>query len=384
MGDMEIQSIEPIPLEYDLGPGSGFGGSRGVTNTRNATLVKLTSNDGTVGWGEAFASPRTVAALVEEVFADAVVGRSPWEAASLADEVYAGDIGGYHFGRQGRTQAALSGVEVAMWDLLGKHLEKPVRDILGGRSRDEVTPYASTMYFTEWGQDPEIPVATARDDGFTAAKIKIGGGVEDDVSRMRTAREVLGADADIMVDYNGNYTPAQAVESIHSISEFDPEWVEEPVPPEDLSGYREVASKTDVQLAAGEAHFGRFEFTDLIRDGIVDVIQPNLGRCGGFAEARYIARVATTSNVIVRPHVWNSVIGTAAALQFLATVPTYPNVASMETIPVLFEFDRSENPLRDKLLETPLDPTGGTLAVPDGPGLGVDVDEEAIEAYRID
>lgn len=381
---MEVESIEAIPLEYDLGAGNGFGGTRGVTHTRTATLVKLVADDGTVGWGEAFAPPRTVATLVAEVFSDAVVGLTPWDAEGLADEVYTGEIGGYHFGREAFTQAALTGVEVALWDLRGKHLGKPVRDILGGESRETVTPYASTMYITEWDQDPAEPIEAAVEEGFTAAKLKIGRNVDDDVHRVRTARELLGDDADVMVDYNGNYTPTQALRSIRALEEFDLTWVEEPVPPENLSGYREIAEKTDVPLAAGEAHFGRFEFTKLVREGIVDIVQPNLGRCGGFAEARYIARAATTENVLVRPHVWNSGVGVAAALQFLATVPSYPHATDASPETVLFEFDRSENPLRHELLEDSFDPTGGTLSVPEQPGLGIEVDEATIERYRID
>lgn len=381
---MEVESIEAIPLEYDLGAGNGFGGTRGVTHTRTAALVKLVADDGTIGWGEAFAPPRTVTTLVAEVFSDAVVGLTPWDAEGLADEVYTGEIGGYHFGREAFTQAALTGVEVALWDLRGKHLGKPVRDILGGESRETVTPYASTMYITEWDQDPAEPIEAAVEEGFTAAKLKIGRNVDDDVHRVRTARELLGDDADVMVDYNGNYTPTQALRSIRALEEFDLTWVEEPVPPENLSGYREIAEKTDVPLAAGEAHFGRFEFTKLVREGIVDIVQPNLGRCGGFAEARYIARTATTENVLVRPHVWNSGVGVAAALQFLATVPSYPHGTDASPETVLFEFDRSENPLRHELLEDSFDPTGGTLSVPEQPGLGIEVDEAAIERYRID
>jgi len=381
---MHVASIEAIPLEHPLGDGRGLGGTRGVTDTRTAALVKLTAEDGTVGWGEAFAPPRTVATLVEEVFADAVVGLTPWDAESLADDVYTGKIGGYHFGRQAFVQAALTGVEVALWDLRGKALDKPIRELLAGRSRETVTPYASTMYITEWGQDPAEPIETAREDGFTAAKIKIGRSVEDDVYRVRTARESLGDDAHLMVDYNGNYTATAALDSIRAIEEFDLTWIEEPVPPEDFDGYRRLRDAIDIPLAAGEAHHGRFEFSDLVRENVVDIVQPNLGRCGGFAEARYLSRLATTNNVQVRPHVWNSAVGVAAALQYIATVPAYPMRSDRSTQTVLFEFDRSENPLRHDLLTEPLDPTGGELAVPDGPGLGIDIDEGAVEQYRAD
>ena len=381
---MEIASVEAIPLSHDLEDGRAFGGTRGMTDTRQTTLVRLEADDGTVGWGEAFASPRTVAALVEDVFADAVVGLSPTAAESLAERVYTGDIGGYQVGREAFTQCALTGVETAMWDLRGKELGAPVHELLGGRRTESVVPYASTMYVTEWGQDPAEPAEAAAEEGFTAAKIKIGRGVDDDVERTATTREILGEDAHLMVDYNGNYTPRQAIKSIAELAEYDLTWVEEPVPPENLSGYREIKDHVDVPLAAGESHFGRFEFKRLVDERLVDVIQPNLGQCGGFAEARFLAKLATTENVLVRPHVWNSAVGIAAALQFIASLPDYPNAPDMAPDPVLFEFDRSENPLRHELLETPFDPTGGTLDVPQEPGLGVTVDEDAVERYRLD
>ncbi|WP_440767083.1 mandelate racemase/muconate lactonizing enzyme family protein [Natronorubrum sp. DTA7] len=381
---MEITEITAIPLAHELEDGRAFGGARGMTDSRTTTLVRLETDDGTVGWGEAFASPRAVAALIEDAFADAVLGSSPIAAESLADRVYTGDIGGYHAAREALTQSALSGVEVAMWDLRGKALGKPVHELLGGQQVESVVPYASTMYLTEWGQDPAKPMHEAADEGFTAAKIKIGHGREDDRERVEIAREILGDDAHLMVDYNGNYTPRQAIASIRDLESYELTWVEEPVPPENLSGYREIRDRIDVPLAAGEAHYGRFEFTRLLEEGLVDVIQPNLGRCGGFAEARFVAKLATTANAVVRPHVWNSAVGTAAALQFAASLSSYPHAEGTAPDPVLFEFDRSENPLRDELLESPLDPTGGRLAVPQGPGLGVDVDESVVDAYRLE
>jgi D-galactarolactone cycloisomerase len=380
---MEVRSIKAIPLEHSLKAGREFGGTRGRTGTRTATLVRVETADGTVGWGEAFAPPRSVARLIEETIADPIVGTDPIVAESLAERVYTGDIGSYHFGRGGFAQAALSGVELALWDLRGKEHGTPIHELLGGERTESLVPYASTMYITEWGEDPAEPMEKAVAEGFTAAKIKIGRGVEDDVHRTATAREHLGDDAHLMVDYNGNYTPAQAIRSIETIAEYDITWAEEPVPPENYSGYREIQRRTDVPLAAGEAHFGRFEFEHLVSERCVDVIQPNLGRCGGFAEARFLAKLATTHNVAVRPHVWNSAVGTAAAVQFAASLSMYPHNPETIPEPVLFEFDRSENPLREELLTEPLDPTGGSLDVPQGPGLGVTVDKDAVEQYRV-
>jgi D-galactarolactone cycloisomerase len=382
--DMEIKSVDPIPLIYNLGNDQKFGGSREIISQRTATLVRLTTADGAVGWGEAFATPRTVATLINEIFADEITGRTPWDAKGLANEIYTGNVGGYHLARGGFFQAGLSAIEMAMWDLLGKEIGAPVWEILGGESKLTVTPYASTMYFTNRGQNIAEPIRTAKKEGFKAAKIKLGGGLEDDIKRTRVAREILGEEALIMVDYNGNYTPFQAIKSIRALSDYNITWVEEPVPPENLSGYGKINSKVDVPLAAGEAHFGRFEFTNLIKSGIIDIIQPNLGRCGGFAEARYITRMATTENILVRPHVWNSAVGTAAALQFIATVPPYPHAEGANLTPTLFEVDRSVNPLRENLLSNRLELTGECIEIPNEPGLGIEIDEQMLNLYRVE
>jgi D-galactarolactone cycloisomerase len=320
--------------------------------------------------------------LVEQTFAEAIVGEEPIVAESLAERVYAGDIGGYHFACGGFVQAALSGVEVALWDLRGKELDAPVHELLGGGRTESLVPYASTMYVTEWGQDPAEPVAETADEGFTAAKIKIGCGADGDLEHVATASEHLGEDVYLIADYNDNYTPRQAIRSIEALAECDLTWAEGPVPPENLPGYREIKRHTDVPLAAGEAHFGRFEFKRLVDERLMDVIQPNLGRCSGFVEARFLANLAITENVLVQPHIWNSAVGTAAAVQFAASFPDYPYAADLLPEPVLFEFDRSENPLRDDLLVDPLDPTGGSLDVPQELGLGVTVGEDAVEQHR--
>lgn len=380
---MKITNLEAIPLSHSLPEGKAFGGTRGITDSRSTTLVRLEADDGSVGWGEAFALPRAVTAIIEDVFEEWVVGRSPHAVESLATEVLTGEVGGYHVGREALTQCALTGVETAMWDLRGQQVGAPIHELIGGKRTDTVVPYASTMYVTEWEQDPAIPVERAVEEGFTAAKIKIGRGIDDDRHRVETARDILGDDAHLMVDYNGNYTPTQAIESIQAVEPYGITWAEEPVPPENLSGYREIKDSVDVPLAAGEAHFGRFEFKRLIDDRLVDVIQPNLGQCGGFSEARFLAKLATTENVLVRPHVWNSGIGTAAALQFTASLPDYPHAADLSPEPLLFEFDRSRNPLRHEILETPFDPSGGTLDIPTEPGLGISVDEGSVEQYRL-
>lgn len=376
---MRVTDVDVIPLEHSLPEGKSLGSSRGKTPVRFATLLRITTADGTVGWGEAFAPPRTVATLVEESLANTVVGTDPYEVESLAERTYTGS---YHFGGGPMLQSAVSGIDMALWDIIGQATGKPIHELIGGRRTESVTPYASTMYVTEWGQEPAEPIEAAVEEGFTAAKIKIGRGIDDDVERVATARDLLGEDAYLMVDYNGNYRPKQVIRSVEALSEYDLTWVEEPVPPENITGYRQLRDRIDVPIAAGEAHYGRFQFNRLIEDRTVDIVQPNLGRCGGFSEARRIADAATGQNVAVRPHVWNSGVGVAAALQYIASLPEYPHSEYVPE-PPLFEFDRSENPLRHEILQDPFDPTGGSLSVPEGPGLGIKVDEEAVERYRV-
>jgi D-galactarolactone cycloisomerase len=377
---MEVSSVEAIPLAYPLEEGKGYGSARGTVGRRTSTLVRAVTRDGQVGWGEAFGPPRTTATLIDELLADVAVGCDPYEVEALCDRNYAGL---YHFGSRGLIQSALSGIDIALWDLIGRSSGTAVSRLLGGRCRDEVRAYASTMYITQWGQDPAEPMEAAVADGFDAAKIKIGRGIEDDVERVRTAREILGEDADLMVDCNGNYRPQQAIRLAEAIEPYDVAWLEEPVPPENRSGYRDLKEAVNVPLAAGEASYARFEFKDLIEDRTVDVVEPDVCKCGGFSEARFIAKLATTENVAVSPHVWTGAVGLAASLQLAGSLPEYPHSTTVPE-PLLFEVDRAENGLREDLVTDPLDPTGGRLAVPDEPGIGVTVDPDAVDRFRVD
>lgn len=377
---MEITELDVIPLSYSLTEGEGLGDARGFGHERGTTLVRLETDDGTVGWGEAFAPGSVVEATVDELFREDVVGMDPYDAGSLAERSYTDP---YHFGGSVFVQSAVSAIDVACWDIRGKVAGRPVYRLLGGTETESLLPYASTMYYAESDRPIAEPIEKAVDEGFTAAKIKIGTGTEADVERVRIAREKLGDGARLMVDMNGNYRPRQAIETAKEIAEYDITWIEEPVPPENLSGYREIKQRIDTPLAAGEAHYGRFEFKRLIDDRHVDVVQPNLSRCGGLSEAKFIADLASTENVAVRPHIWNSAVGLAAAVQFAASVPNYPHTRNVPD-PMMVEFDRSPNPLRDDLLETPFDPSNGNLDVPQSPGLGIEIDDDTLETYRTD
>ena len=376
---MTVESVEAIPLVYELDPGRGYGSARGTVGQRVTTVVRVETTDGEVGWGEAWGPPRTVATLVDEVVADLVVGRDPSALESLVEETYAGL---YHLAGRGLFQCAFSGVDIALWDLRGKRAGSPVHDLLGGARRETVTPYASTMYITEWEEDPADPMRAATQEGFTAAKIKIGRGVEDDRERVRVAREILGQEATLMVDVNGNYRADQAIRLANELEPFDIHWIEEPVPPEDLDGFRRVSRETGMSLAAGEAAYSRFDFARLV-DHEVDVVQPDVTKCGGLSEGRVVARQAVDSAASCSPHCWMGGVGLAAALHLAAVVPSYPHATNVPD-PYLFEVDRADNALRTDLVTDPLDPTDGSLPIPDDPGLGVEVDQSTVDRLRVD
>ena len=218
-------------------------------------------------------------------------------------------------------------------------------------------------------------------EGFTAAKIKIGGGLRDDVERTGIARDLLGDDGLLMVDYNTNATLDVALRSLAAIAPLDIYWAEEPLLPDD-TGWP-LLRAAGIPLAAGEAQYTRHGFRDQIAQRRVDVAQPNLSVCGGFTEAKAIVALATSFHVRVAPHVWGTGVLLAATLQLIASLPDLP-FGERTPYPPLLELDRGENPLRDGVLVEPVVATAGVVAIPSGAGIGVEVDEAALSQWLID
>lgn len=373
-----IESVEAIPLRHSLGA-DRYGSSRGLVAARETTLVRVRTEDGVLGWGESFGPTIALVPLVRDlaagVIGTAVDGPAPWVSAQLQQHYHRG--GGLH-------AAALSGIEVALWDVLGRTLGVPVATLLGGRARETITPYASCGYAREdrdlglFREELAAAVGTMR-----GAKIKCGFGPVEDAARAAVAREVLGEDAALMVDLNGNYTADQARRSVLAMAEHDLAWVEEPLAPEDVDGLA-LLRHLDVPLATGEALYTRSPFRRLASEHLVDVLQPDLTKVGGLAEAKAIAELARAWGLRVSPHVWGGGVALAAALQLLASVPDSPHT-SYAPDPQWLELDRGDNPIREHLLLQPITVgEDGTIAVPQHPGLGVDVDEEAVLALRED
>jgi D-galactarolactone cycloisomerase len=372
-----VESVEAIGVEAPLE--EPFGYAQAWVDTRTATLVRVAASDGTVGWGECWGPVAGTVETVEEVLAPHVLGEDPREVERLYDRLY--DAGRATY-QTVVPLPAISGIDLALWDLAGKLRGEPVSRLLGGARREAVRPYATGHYFpqvdaVEDVYESVVEEATANADALGAIKLKtglslLGYGPGEDVELVRRVREAVGPDVTVMVDANYAYDRTDARRVGRALAAEDVHWFEEPVAPEDLEGYARLAGGLDVPVAGGECHTPA-EFDRLFEVGGLDVAQPDVCIVGGLTPARRIARRARDHGVPLVPHVWGTPVALAASLGLIATLPGEP----------WLEFDRSPNPLREELSVGSFAPDDdGLVVIPDEPGLGVTLDEDAIDRYR--
>lgn len=376
-----IRDIRIVGLECSVPDDQAYGMARGLTSRRGGGLVLLETEDGVTGIGEAWGPVGLTSAylaMVKQYF----VGTSVFAQRGVQQHVYAKH---YHFGSQGALVALFSGIDIAAHDAMGKLLRRPVCDLIGGRQRDRVPVYGSGGYFTldaDQGVALERQLEAVTGRGLRAFKIKIGRDPADDEARVRLTRRVLGDDIMLAVDSNGNYTLDQALESMRRIAPFNIGWYEEPLAPQDWQGYQRLRKRAPMPIATGEALYETFDFRRLVDTGCADVLQPDLALCGGLSVARFVGELALSAHLRVSPHVWGTAVGLAAAVHWVASLPAYPHAVNDPT-PTLVEYDTGVNPLRDHLLQSPLLAVDGFIAVPDGPGLGIQLDEKMIERFAV-
>lgn len=381
---MRIESIETFVLKVPLGE-ERFFSSQCAFPARNSLLVRIQTDTGITGWGEGgqYGPPEPVAACINTVLAPLILGRNPKKPRRIWEELYAATR---DFGQKGTYIEAISAIDIALWDILGQAMGEPLHCLLGGAFRDSIHAYATGCYYR--GEEylnnaASLPllVEEARSyvsTGFDALKIKVGLlSVEDDLQRAAAIREAIGPDIKLMVDANHAYNKFAALRMGRGLEELGAIWFEEPVPPEDHEGYRQVREALDVAIAGGECEFARYGFKAFLAAGCVDIAQPDLCAAGGFSEWQNIQALASASGIWVIPHVWGSGVALAAALHVLATIPPFPHTANpipLQNEPVV-EFDRNPNPLRDDLLVNPILLTDGRVPIPQGAGLGIKIDE---------
>ncbi|MGI9420423.1 MAG: mandelate racemase/muconate lactonizing enzyme family protein [Geminicoccaceae bacterium] len=375
-----IRDIRLIPLAFVMDEVKAYGMARGKTARRECGLIEVETEDGVVGVGEAW-GPAKVTAAYLELIKDAFVGRTLYERELVWSDIVSRR---YHLGLQNQMTACYSGINIACYDALGRTLGVSVANLLGGRGKEIIPAYASDGYITD---DPggKLPTQLERvaEGGFHAVKIKIGLSPSSDQARCMLTREVLGDDMLILVDANGNYGVDLALESMARITDVGIHLYEEPLPPQDVQGYRALAPRAIIPVATGEALYTMHDFARLVCPRAVDILQPDLTLCGGFDQAKTVAALCQIHNLRYSPHCWGGAVGLVAALHFLSALPDYPHSDHLP-YPRLLEYDVGENPLRDELLATPLKPVNGEVAVPDGPGLGIKLNPDAVDRYRID
>jgi D-galactarolactone cycloisomerase len=370
-----IARVEAFVITAELAEPFGF--SQAWVRLRRGCLVKVTAESGQVGWGECFGHPGPIAATITDVLAPVVVGRGLHEIDAAWDA-------GYNqlrdFGMKGLPIAALSGVDIALHDLLGRSLGVPVHVLLGGGFRRSVQAYASGLYWRPGVDIPEPYVEEAQGyeaRGFRAVKMKGGRGGAADAAMVAAVRGGLSPATRLMMDANRAYDAQSAIRLGRAAEGVD--WFEEPVAPEDLDGYRAVRAGIECAVAGGEAEATRYGFRDLIGGGCVDVVQPDTCLAGGLSEARRILALALAHGIRYVPHVWGTAIGLAAALQLLATIPLTPG--GLHQLEPLLELDQTPHPFRKRVAALDAEPDGaGRVSIPDGPGLGIEVDEEYVRS----
>ena len=374
MTDLTITGVRAIPLTAQMQAGTRT--SQGDFGAVSIVLVEVRTADGILGYGECLGrfGARAYAGLINEVFAPRLLGQSAFDIRRLWQQMRASLTGR----AGGMLVEAIAGVDIALWDVVGKALGQPVHRLLGGMGRTQVDCYASSVNWASL----EVMEAQARQVvamGFKAIKIKLGQPVARAIEAATRLREVVPAEVRLSVDANWAYSLDEAVAVGHALHRLGYWFFEEPIVPEDVAGYAQLRRTVSVPLAAGESDYTVAHASELLRERLVAIIQPDVARAGGISETRDIATLAQAFHVGYAPHVgWSGSVCVAASLQLAAAMPAF----------VSFECMFIANPLRDALatqrVGSAQDLVDGRLAVPQGPGLGIDIDWDAVQRYRID
>ena len=375
---MKITSIESFILSDKLNDSFYF--SQWEYAERRICIVKITSDTGHVGWGEGY-GPADIIRSGIEFLTPFVVNQNPLETETIWHIMYRRTL---DFARRGILVSAISAIDVALWDLKGKILEQPVYLMLGGKKREYVIPYATGMYFSHGENLAQRLADEARDyvqQGYKAMKMKVGLGLKEDITHVEKVREAIGPDIRLMIDSNHAYNLREAVQLARSVEEFDIFWFEEPVSPEYYQHYAELRNKTSIPIAGGECEYLRFGFQTLLQAQAVDIVQPDICGTGGLTEAKRIATLASVYGVELVPHTWGTGIAISTALHFVSNLDIMPG--RLMSPDCMMEYDRTENKLRDELIYSQIRVQDGKIQVPDAPGLGFEINEEALHHYAV-
>lgn len=376
---MKIRDVVVHVLEAKLT--TPFAYSQAWYDSRMAMLVEIVTEDGVSGFGECYGPAHLNAAIVEKTYKPLLIGADALATERIWQQLY------NHLrdhGQKGLAVQALSGVDIALWDLKGRHFGVPVHRLMGGPIRTDVQAYATGLYRRRRDDHEKYLREEAADyaaQGFTAMKLKVGFGFEHDVRITKAVRSEIGPAIELAIDANHGYDALAAIKLGRAFEDQRIAWFEEPVLPEDIAGYKEVKAALTIPVAGGECEFTRYGFRTLLAERAVDILQPDTCAAGGLSECKKIADMALAHSVRYIPHCWGTGIAASAALQLLAVLPHSP--PGLWPGEPLLEFDRSEHPLRDVVLTEPIRHDKGRVKVPSGPGLGVEISRDALRRFRV-
>ena len=386
---MKIINVTSHVLRYDLPEELGY--SQQFYTSRTAHLVEIQTDEGITGWGECF-GPGNVAiankGIVEKVIQPMILGDDPLDRDVIWHKVY--NLLRDH-GQKGMSMQALSGIDIALWDIAGKVAGLPLHKLIGGAHRKQVKAYGYGMMLKQQSVDDHVArfkdeAAAIIEMGFTATKMKVGLGARDDIRLCEAVAEGSG-EADFMVDANHCYATPDAFYVGRALEELGAYWFEEPVAPEDLDGYRELRAGLRVNISGGEAEFNRWGWRQILENRGLDIAQPEVCAVGGVSEYLRVLALCHAHFTPVINHVWGSAIAVATNLQLLAAMPALPG--GLNPWEPLLEFDTTDNKFRDDLLTEPLNIQGqvkaqsGYVTIPDAPGIGVTPDPDFIAHYEL-
>jgi len=388
--EMKVTDVEAVPLAWPVPKElQKWPSDYGLKEEVHAVIVVVRTDEGITGYGEVhpgYGDTRGAACvaktIVEKELREAVMGEDPTRPEYVWQKMYNGprtelSLQYGHscpgLGRRGVTVCAMSGIDMALWDIFAKSLGVPIFKLLGGGVRDRMPAYASGGHAPAEHAGEEALEYVKK--GFRAVKMRVGGMdapqvVRGSIARIRAVREAIGPDTGLMLDAHGSLSVRQATALAAEAEEFDITWFEEPVSSDNWEGMAEVRASTNIPIATGENDFTHFDFRDIISRGAADILQPDLAVVGGFTAAKRVAALTLAANLQCIPHVWGSGLLFAASLQLAATLPNCST----------FEFRQGECGLFTDLLAEPFGiDDEGFVHVPDGPGMGVDLDIEEVK-----
>ncbi|MEM9551631.1 MAG: mandelate racemase/muconate lactonizing enzyme family protein [Pseudomonadota bacterium] len=375
--------LETVDVIVTAPPAPGWGG-------RYWILVKMTTDTGIVGWGECYAAsvgPQAMTAVIHDVFYRHMAGGSPEDIELMFRRVYSS---GFTQRPDLTVMGAFSGLEIACWDILGKDRDRPVWALIGGRMNERIRAY-TYLYplpqhdMTAFWTSPDMAAECAAEmirQGYTAVKFDPAGpytlrgghqpamtDIELSVAFCRAIRDAVGDRADLLFGTHGQFSTAGAIRLGRAIAPYAPLWFEEPIPPDAVEEMAKVARAVGIPIATGERLTTKAEFAPILRSGAAEILQPALGRSGGIWETKKIAAMAEAYNAQMAPHLYAGPVEWAANIHFATSIP---NILMAETI---------ETPFHTALIKESISIDEGFITPPDGPGLGIDVDEELARAH---